>query len=188
MSTRVIMISIALVTAMAIAVVWTFPRTRASIPAPSSSSGEPAARAASSAPRRTGKGDKPSPACLECQKRECSDVVDGCHAMEGTAAAGPAAGKPRKELCEKMLDCARQTGCDSYVSLRCYCGDTDLNSCLEGKGKGECRQAVEAAAETEEPGAVFKHLKDKTFASGVVEPLLTCETRACKVECVPYYQ
>jgi hypothetical protein len=188
MSTRIVIISIAIVTALAISLVWTFPRTRLSSPAAAtSSSSEPAAPRASAKPR-TGPGDKPSPACLECQKKECWNLIDGCNTIEGTAEAGPGSGKPRKELCEKMLDCARRTGCDSNVSIFCYCGDIDLMSCLGGKGKGVCRQAVEAAAETEDPGAVFKHLKDKTFASGVVEPLLTCETRGCREDCVPYYR
>ncbi len=87
-----------------------------------------------------------------------------------------------------MLECARTTGCDSPVPIGCYCGKTDLGSCLAGKASGACRQAFESAAESTEPETVFKRLKDKAFASGVVEPLLTCETRGCTDACVPYYR
>lgn len=198
MRTRIAMISIAVLMALAIAVVWMFPRTRAAeAPATAGSPADPAdvqkaaAVSSGSTVRGTataGRGDKPSSACLECQKRECWNLVDGCTTIDGNAAGGPATGTPRKELCEKMLECARRTGCDSSVSIFCYCGSTDLGSCLAGKGTGVCKQAIEAAAESVEPDAVFKHLKDKTFASGVVEPLLTCETRGCREECVPYFR
>ncbi len=193
MRTRVTMLSIPAVMILAIALVWMLPRTqRVQSPNDSTPPSPGKTGPSDSEPRGLGpprgKGDKPSPQCLECQKRECWNLVDGCSALDGNATAGPSVGKPRRATCEEMLDCARRTGCDSNVSYFCYCGATDLGSCIAGKGTGVCKQAFEAAAESTDPGIVFQHLKDKAYASGVVEPLLTCETRGCKEECIPYYR
>jgi hypothetical protein len=188
------MIGIAVLAVTAIVLVWKFPRSPQTAATPSASNVPARAaagdggRASKPAPKSPASGGLPSPACLECQKRECWNLIDGCGSLSGNAADGPAAGTPRKQLCEQMLECARSTGCDWPVSIGCYCGQTDIGACLAGKGKGACRQAVEAAAETTESGTVFQRLKDKAYASGVVEPLLTCETRGCSDDCVPYYR
>jgi hypothetical protein len=191
MRTRIKLLAILVAAVGAIAVVWKFPRTSR---AAASSTVAPSERVSDTKPKakpaakNPAEGGKPSTACLECQKRECWNLIDGCSTLSGDAASGPSAGVPRKQLCEQMLECARSTGCDSPVSIGCYCGQTDVGSCLAGNAKGACRQAFEAAAESTDPSVVLKHLKDKSFASGVVEPLLTCETRGCPDDCVPYYR
>jgi hypothetical protein len=188
MRARLPVIVIALLMCVAIAVVWMFPRSRgaarsnagaatAYVPGGTSSTGGSAVA-----------GGARGAGCAECQKRECWNLIDGCSTLQGNATEGAAQGTPKSALCDKMLECARRTTCDVPVSIQCYCGQTDLGSCLAGKATGACRAAVEAAAETTDPGTVFKRLKDKTYASGVAEPLLTCETRGCKDECVPYYR
>ncbi len=193
MQTRITLIATAVVAALAIALIWKFPRsarsTEATNASTASSAGGSVANRPTSvqvAPKNPAAGGRPSPACLECQKRECWNLIDGCHSLSGNASEGPAAGKPRQQLCEQMLECARGTGCDTPVSIGCYCGKTDLGACLAGNGNGACRHAFEAAAETTDAAAVFQRLKDKRYASGVVEPLLTCETRGCPDDCVPY--
>jgi hypothetical protein len=192
MRTRITLLAIFVAAVVAIALIWRLPRSPG---APSGSGTAPASSTTQSGgdqgkppAKSPAAGGKPSPACLDCQRRECWNLIDGCTTLKGDATEGPRAGTPRKELCEQMLACARSTGCDTPTSYGCYCGQTDLGACLDGKGKGICRAAVEAAAEATDAGTVFKRLKDKAFASGVVEPLLTCETRGCPNDCVPYYR
>jgi hypothetical protein len=200
MRTRITLLTIFVVAIAAIALIWRFPRSSgaatesASVavsPGPSSAGSVGDVRRADRGKpplKSPASGGKPSPGCVDCVKRECWNLIDGCSTLNGDATEGPAAGKPRKQLCEQMLECARSTGCDSPTSYGCYCGSADLSACLAGQGKGVCRATVEAAAESTDAGAVFKRLKDKAYASGVVEPLLTCETRGCPDDCVPYYR
>jgi hypothetical protein len=200
MRTRITLLAIFVVAIVAVALIWRFPRSSRATPEsePVAASSGAAASGSIGDGRRTDRGKpplkspanggKPSPACLDCVKRECWNLIDGCSGLKGDATEGPAAGKPRKQLCEQMLECARSTACDAPTTYGCYCGQTDLGGCLEGKGKGVCRAVVEAAAESTDAGTVFKRLKDKAYASGVVEPLLTCETRGCPDDCVPYYR
>src|SRR5690349_4493905 len=111
MRTRITMIAILVAAIGAIVVVWKIPRssrTASATALPEASSSGPITQEhpkAKPAAKSPAEGGKPSPACFECQKRECWNLIDGCSTLSGNAAGGPKAGTPRKKLCEQMLEC-----------------------------------------------------------------------------------
>src|SRR6266550_2678240 len=103
MRTRITMLAIFVVAIGAIALIWRFPRssgastevgaTTASSASGSVGDGHPAGKDKPLA-KSPASGGKPSPGCLDCQKRECWNLIDGCSTLAGNAAEGPAAGTP----------------------------------------------------------------------------------------------
>ena len=90
-----------------------------------------------------------------CSRAGCKVQLRNCSTATGTAAAGPAQGMNKSNLCMAAVACVRQTGCaepDGDVS-KCYCGpdraSQENGDCyIKGLGTGACRAQFEAAAET----------------------------------------
>src|SRR5260370_14406984 len=146
MRTRITCLTIFVVAIAAIALIWRFPRssgaaTESGSVATSTGSdgggsvadvrradrGKPALKSPAS-------GGKPSPGCFDCVKRECWNLIDGCNTLNCDSTEGPAAGKPRKQLCEQMLECARRTACDPPTSHGCFWRSAGHEACAPGLG------------------------------------------------------
>src|SRR5215470_16534312 len=97
--------SIALLTLLAVLLVWRAPRVPGAEATPSGSTPAHAESTAAVPPSEVPRGravrrddGKPLAACLECQKRECSNLLSECGGMTGNATEGPATGTPKSQL------------------------------------------------------------------------------------------
>jgi hypothetical protein len=105
-----------------------------------------------------------------------------CANEKGKAKAGPATGKPRKELCYLLQQCIYETDCAAKDPVDCYCG-TSGQACEKGEGNGSCRAPVENAVETNDFFAVGKRFGDPAFAGGVAMTRIDGSRAACGVIC-----
>ena len=80
----------------------------------------------------------------------------GCSGLAGQlAAAGPAAGSDRSNLCVDTFQCILTTGCvENNTATACYCGTAEGLHCLVGQADGACKAAEEAGLETTDPSVV----------------------------------
>lgn len=128
--------------------------------------------------------------CSACEQQadavsDCGDVVS-CETVAGNAMNGPAAGTPRSNLCNEVLDCVRDTSCATNNSiLTCYCGlGTSSTDCQAGLGNGLCRAQIEAGLEATDYATIIKRLKDVTFGGGLaLKRIADCDQSWCNVEC-----
>lgn len=134
-------------------------------------------------------------ACEACEASKCSltsptvsddygSAVSGqdyyayCHGMNGNATTGPAKGTPLAQLCQAVLDCAHETSCAVTAdgkaeangrekNLDCYCGaDVSPGECMvPGKAHGPCKDAIEEAAGTNDPGKITANYVNPIFAT-----------------------
>lgn len=148
-------------------------------------------------------GDACTPACRMptscdlCGAASCSAQLDGCFALEGEAEAGPAAGTARSTLCDRLLTCVRETGCDlatretlgvsGAFMENCFCG-TSGDHCFDGLAEpnGSCANEVGAALETTSAGELLARFDGDlehypVFAA--VRSLLGCEDASCSTDC-----
>jgi hypothetical protein len=119
--------------------------------------------------------------CLVCESTigepACAANYHYCVAMPGPAAAGPAAGKPRSDLCVDLYTCVHITRCDRGGTLRdCFCGKQVDDQACRTAPVGICRHTFYAAAETSDHATVLARLRDKSFAVGAAAALIEeCE-------------
>ncbi|MDX2054737.1 MAG: DUF4215 domain-containing protein [Polyangiaceae bacterium] len=129
---------------------------------------------------------EPTALCLGCIGASCQSFIDRCTTATGTAAAGPAAGQPKKDLCGAMIDCANATKC-AKGSLGsgegCYCGTVDTTSCISGLANGLCKTEAERAAETTSGLTVGQRWVDPRFAVGISGQYIRCSLQQCKTQC-----
>jgi len=171
MRTRLVMISIGVFTLLALALVWRSPRVRH----PNETGAAPEG---SNVP-----APEKSVSCQECTQNRCSELLTPCDAVDGNAGEGPAAGAPRKQLCERMLDCTKKTNCAVGVMTGCYCGKANLAECRGGGGNGACRSAFEEAFEATDPATVMTRIDSLALGGGAAGRLLVCARDFCLPEC-----
>jgi len=127
-----------------------------------------------------------SAACLACdQATECVDFVD-CFQLSGSAAVGtPAAGIPKANLCNEVLDCVRDSGCASggNAPIKCYCGTANATDCQNGLANGVCKAELERGLETVAFGQISQRLKNVAYGGGIAMARIDCEQTVCKSEC-----
>ncbi len=123
--------------------------------------------------------------CRSCETAQCPEVVAGCDQLSGVAAAGTGMGKPRKELCLDLVNCARSTKCAKNMGdlQPCFCGTAGDIPCLTGAANGVCKAVVEAAAESAEAGVVADRFSAVEFAIGGAVGLLACDYEFCAGQC-----
>jgi hypothetical protein len=122
--------------------------------------------------------------CRECEQASCPTLLTACEDAEGEAAAGPAAGQPKRDLCAAVIACVRVSGCASSAVEDCYCGPgVDPLACLTGGAAGVCKGAFEAAAESTDGFEVAERFVDPQFAVGSAVTLLGCDRDLCSSAC-----
>lgn len=137
--------------------------------------------------------------CRDCMiaKLMANGSPDGCDALVGNAAAGPAAGTPLKQLCRETLDCFHRTNCHENAVFECYCGTAiDQGTCYTamtiptpGSCKTELDRSLEIAAGA--AGSVaLDRIVDPMFAGGVAGIAGAFEDSpppdGCLNVCIPY--
>jgi hypothetical protein len=182
MHPRSTMIGIALIAVLALVLIWLPGRHAAEAQkAPSGGSMAVAAAAATSV------APQASAACEACEREHCNEIP-ACSAVTGNAAAGPAAGKPKSQLCEQTLACVRRTKCGSGLTINCYCGTADATECYAGQGNGPCRREIETSMESTDATTVIRRLDDITFGGGAAMSMALCDRDFCKQPCRPYFR
>jgi cysteine-rich repeat protein len=123
-------------------------------------------------------------ACKTCEQAQCPALVTQCENATGNAAAGPATGTPRKQLCLELLDCVRTSKCAAGQVEDCFCGPgVDPIACITGGATGVCKAKFEAAAETTNGVTVSERFADPNFAVGNAVRLLQCDKEFCSATC-----
>lgn len=116
-----------------------------------------------------------SPECLACAEAGCKERIDKCLNIEGTAAAGPAQGRARAELCAESLDCAIKSRCVTGGSaMSCYCGTAFGLDCISPKANGSCKAKLEAGLETTDPKEIAVNYGDDKRGGGAAMQLVQC--------------
>ena len=134
------------------------------------------------------------PECKACEAEKCRDlgidIYAACFEAEGNAAEGPAAGRPRRELCVEMLECMRSSGCaraddPSEVNRACYCGTFTNEQCLTGKADGPCKSQIQAAGESTVGSTILTNrLSEPPYASSAAANLMAyCDKTVCADVC-----
>jgi len=202
MSSRNAITVVVLLAALFIGALWLWPRPgepskTAAAPAPGTPNGgaklvvaPPTVPAAvtRAAFRSKQAGGQASVSCATCEASECHDLVSTCDNVSGNAKAGPAAGKPKGDLCRELVTCVRESGCGTRQLIDCVCGTADAMDCNEGKSNGQCLGAFQAALETNDAHALLERTSDASYAGGAASSLLMCDQDACRKDCVPYYR
>jgi hypothetical protein len=124
------------------------------------------------------------PACASCEaSSECAELMDPS-VLSGSAAEGPAAGTPRRELYFKTLDCVRDTGCAVGNLVDCYCGTASSGQCEAGSGNGACRAVIEQGLETSNSAEVWNRLSGSfPFGGYLALARIACDRSNCVSAC-----
>jgi hypothetical protein len=127
--------------------------------------------------------------CAACEMQQCRNV-DGndwygfCFLTMDPITVGPGAGSTFNDLCLKVLQCARKTGCAASDPEACYCGQGVSDVVCLGNPAGPCRAEFEAAAESSHVSDVIDRLSDPSFPVGAAFNLLRyCEVPICGASC-----
>ncbi len=132
-----------------------------------------------------------SHACEACEADNCPvdntlndsgdpSVQPACSAYTKMAAAGPARGTNRSQLCFSVYACTVRTRCAiDHGATYCYCGDITLAECQAGHAKGDCKAEIEAGLETTEAPAVLLNLTNVNLATGGALNRATCDHDNC---------
>jgi len=127
-----------------------------------------------------------SAACLSCDNQtDCADFVN-CSQLSTNAAAGsPAAGVPKANLCNEVLDCVRDSGCaaSGNAIIKCYCGTASVSDCQNGLANGACKTEIERGLETTTFNLISQRLKSLSYGGGVALARIDCEQQVCITEC-----
>jgi len=127
-----------------------------------------------------------SATCLTCDLlTECIDFVNCSQLTTNAATGSPAAGVPKANLCNEVLDCVRDTGCATAGNaiIKCYCGTANAADCQNGLGNGVCKTEIERGLETTTFTQITQRLKSPQYGGGVALARIDCEQEACKTEC-----
>jgi hypothetical protein len=127
-----------------------------------------------------GRSPTPSAACNACVAANCADEGPGCDSL-----ATPA----RKQLCETLSRCMRQTDCGKTTNTECWCGPQEqypIPMCTTevGFAKGPCLAEELAAAESMDPKTISNRFIDGAYASGAAHNRASCEKEFCMNECI----
>ena len=115
----------------------------------------------------------PDEPCDHCEKRFCTrlngkNVVDACY----NGKSG--------DICKQLAACAKQTKCGARQVADCYCGaGTTISECMSNGGRGPCKAAVEAAAETKDPSIIATRYADPAYPVGRAMALVDCRRSYC---------
>ncbi|MET0790994.1 MAG: hypothetical protein ABW061_05690 [Polyangiaceae bacterium] len=124
--------------------------------------------------------------CFACENsvNTCLDFVD-CSQISGNAGAGtPAAGVPKANLCNEVLDCVRDSGCAAGNGIiKCYCGTAGTNDCQNGLANGVCKTQIERGLETLTFAQIAQRIKNPQYGGGIAGARIDCDQQACKTEC-----
>jgi hypothetical protein len=158
-------------------------------------------------------GDPRSAACLACEMTECNMAkwpnADGISFktcsdfMNETAEDGPSMGMARRQLCENLLTCVRNTRCADIPlaqvpdggetfkdGLRCLAGPmlnsqdllfTDIDDIADLKGP--CLTTIAPAAETLDVAEILERWVNPDFPLGAVFNRVNCQQFVCADEC-----
>jgi hypothetical protein len=125
----------------------------------------------------------PPDQCLSCESSSvepaCATRYNICVSLPGLAAAGPARGSPKKDLCVDLYGCVHATRCDVGGILRdCFCGKLVDEYTCGMNPIGPCKAAFYAAGESTSNATILAHLNDPAFALGVGAALIEeCEEK-----------
>jgi hypothetical protein len=142
--------------------------------------------------------------CTACETQNCGDInflfdlcvsgKDPATGLAAKAAAGPAQGDLKKDLCQAVVSCVRRTGCETWgqngAVQPCWCGQgVDDLQCLTGKAMGPCKTEIEEAAEirsaTSAPEDTANNFVDPTYALGAAVNLIQeCDAQFCQGPCL----
>ena len=109
-----------------------------------------------------------SATCLACDNgSECVDFVDCMQLTTNAAAGSPAAGTPKAQLCNEVLDCVRDSGCAAHGDgiIKCYCGTANVADCQSGLANGACKAELERGLETTLFSQISLRLKSRNTAA-----------------------
>jgi cysteine-rich repeat protein len=144
-------------------------------------------------------------ACDACIEERCTEQLGGSLGLEGSAEAGPGAGRRYAVIAEELRACVHRTGCAAATHAaalsqysdkggaleNCYCGSALDERCyVQGVADGLCRAEVEAAVETRLAPEVWTRFGGGAFPlAGAIAQLLWCEGNtggqdgSCSAEC-----
>ena len=124
--------------------------------------------------------------CATCDTADgtCKDFAN-CDSVAGSApAGGPAAGVPRKALCNEVLDCVRDSACaKDQAPIKCYCGTASASDCQAGHGNGKCKSQIERGLETTSFATITQRIGDSTYGGGVAMQRIDCDQTFCADQC-----
>ncbi len=113
--------------------------------------------------------------CLACAETRCQAKVDQCLNIQGLAAAGPAEGRSKTELCSETLDCAIKSRCVmGGGGKNCYCGSAKGMDCISPKANGACKSKIESGLETTNPSEIATKFVDDQRGGGAAMMLVLC--------------
>jgi hypothetical protein len=117
-----------------------------------------------------------STGCWACAKRVCSEAIQRCETIEGTALVGPSQNRQRSELCRASIECVLGQHCvTATASVNCYCGTANGVGCFSpGEANGPCKAALESGFETVDPVEIGKSFTDVKTGSGSAMNLVHC--------------
>jgi len=124
--------------------------------------------------------------CVACENTtppgahgvNCPQV--SCTLVTGNATAGAASGQPRSTLCNKTLDCVRDSNCAAGQNslFNCYCGAADATTCLTAPA-GACVAQLQASLETTDFNTIQQRIGDPTFGGGQAMNRIFCDQQTC---------
>jgi hypothetical protein len=125
-----------------------------------------------------------SKSCLSCAETACPSVLSSCADLRGSAAAGPAKGKPLAALCLETTECLVKSACAVSNVLACYCGDVDPSYCVASDvGDGKCKAELQRSLETTSEDAVSQRFGNYAYAGGWATALVQCLSDSGCSEC-----
>jgi hypothetical protein len=130
------------------------------------------------------------PECVVCAQSQCVATDLQCEHFAGlAAAAGPAVGQSRQDLCLAALSCILTSKCYLFGAGvdACYCGSEGRSACSDGglapNAKQFCLSAEQNGLETTDPGAALGSLTDKSLGAGTANAMELCLERNC-IKCL----
>lgn len=121
------------------------------------------------------------PSCVACESSNGNCPATSCDNVIGNAAAGPASGVARAQLCNEVLDCVRDSGCAAggNLPIRCYCGTANPTQCSAGQGNGACKAQIERGLETTDFNSIASRFGNTAFGAGKAMDRINCDQTFC---------
>jgi hypothetical protein len=127
-----------------------------------------------------------SVACAACDTADATcKEFSNCDAVAGSSPAGtPAAGVARKQLCNEVLDCVRDSGCaKDKTPIQCYCGTASSSDCQAGLGNGACKAAIERGLESTVFATIAQRIGQVIYGGGMAMSRIDCDQTFCNDVC-----